>query len=304
MNVYIAEEAGFCFGVKRALTIINGLNEEKQETQIYGRLIHNRTVLHQLKSKGIDTIDNLDQLDPQKKLVIRTHGIPRQDEERLKKENIACTDATCPLVKKLHHIIETLDEEKTRIVIVGDKNHPEIIAVQSYAKNAAVINSEAEAQKIKKTKSISVIAQTTLNTDHFNKIVSLLKSRADKLEIHNTICDATRVRQQAIKKLAPKVDCVVVLGGKDSSNTRKLYNIALELNKNTFYVEQSSHLSEPGFTRKIKHFQSVGITAGASTPPLEIENAKNILENIKNNINNRCLVKETNNGKRKRNSNH
>ncbi len=297
MKIYIAEEAGFCFGVKRALRIISQLNEKRHDIQIYGQLIHNRTVLDQLKAKGIDTIGTLDRLDPKKKLVIRTHGIPKQEEEKLKKEGIDYVDATCPLVKKLHLIIEKLNKEKTLIVIIGDRNHPEIIAAKSYAHNAVVINSEAEAAKIKKTGSLSVIAQTTLDTDHFKKIVSRLAGKATKLDVYNTICEATKTRQQAIKKLAPEVDFVVVVGGKNSSNTRKLYDIALKRNKNTFYIEKSSELNRTHFIEQIKDFSSAGITAGASTPPEEIEKVKNILKNINR-------EKEIKNGGRKRYSEH
>jgi 4-hydroxy-3-methylbut-2-enyl diphosphate reductase len=297
MKIYIVQESGFCFGVKRALNIINRLNEEKRGIQIYGQLIHNKTALDQLKAKGIETIHSLDQLDPRKKLVIRTHGIQKDEEERLRREGIDYVDATCPLVKKLHHIIEKLHKKNTPIVIIGDKNHPEIIAAQSYADNVTVINSEAEAAAINKTDHLSVLAQTTLDTGHFEKIVSLLAAKVGKLEIHDTICNATKVRQEAVKKLAPRVDSMVVLGGKNSSNTRKLYDIALNRNKNTFYIEKSSDLNDPAINAAIKNSRSVGLTAGASTPPQEIEETRNILRNI-----NLSIDKETKNGKRKRNS--
>lgn len=297
MNVYIAAEAGFCFGVKRALNIICRVNEEEQGIHVYGQLIHNTTVLENLKDQGIETITSLDTLSPGKKLAIRTHGIPKQDEEHLKRQRIDTVDVTCPLVKKLHHIIEKIDEETTKVVIIGDKNHPEIMAAASYAENAAIVNSEAEVEKIKKHRSIAVIGQTTLDTEHFKKIVALLVEKANKLEVYNTICNATKVRQQAVRQLAPKVDLMVVLGNKNSSNTRKLFDIASRKNKNTFYIERSSELNDAGFIEKIKHFRSAGIAAGASTPPDEIQNAKNILENI-------TRVKEINHGKRKRNSNH
>lgn len=297
MNVYIAAEAGFCFGVKRALNIIRQVNDEEQEIHVYGQLIHNTSVLEDLKAQGIDTITSPDQLTPGKKLAIRTHGIPKHEEEYLKNLGIDTVDATCPLVKKLHHIIEKIDESKTRIVVIGDKNHPEIIAAVSYAQNAVIIDSEAEAEKIKRSRSIAVIGQTTLDTGHFKKLVSILVEKADKLDVYNTICDATKVRQQAVRQLAPKVDFMVVLGNKNSSNTRKLFTIASGKNKNTFYFEKSSELNNAGFIETIKNFRSAGIAAGASTPPSEIQNAKNILENI-------TRVKEINHGKRKRNSNH
>lgn len=297
MNVYIAAEAGFCFGVKRALNIIRRVNEEEQGIHVYGQLIHNTSVLENLKTEGIDTITSLDQLTPGKKLAVRTHGIPKHEEDHLKKQGIEYVDATCPLVKKLHYIIEKIDETNTQIVIIGDKNHPEIEAAKSYAKNAVIVDSETDIEKIKKSRGIAVIGQTTLDTDHFKKMVSLLVEKADKLEVYNTICNATKVRQQAVRQLAPKVDVMVVLGNKNSSNTRKLFTIASRINKNTFYIEKSSELNDAGFIEKIKDFRSAGIAAGASTPPAEIQNAKNILENIKR-------VKEINHGKRKRNSNH
>lgn len=293
MKVIIAAEAGFCFGVKRALNVIYRLNEQEQELQVYGRLIHNTTVLQKLKSQNIDTIERLEEIDLRKKLVIRTHGIPKQEEEKLKKDGISYVDATCPLVKKLHHIIQNTDETHTQLIIVGDKKHPEIIAAKSYAQNAAVVNSEEEAAALEKRKSIRVIAQTTLDTDLFERIVALLKTKAETIEIHDTICEATKVRQQAVKELAPNVDFMVVVGGKDSSNTRKLFNIAAQRNKNTFFVENSSQVSDPDFIKKIRGFRTAGIAAGASTPPEEIAKTKEILKNI-------TIEKEINNGKRKR----
>lgn len=295
MNVYVAEEAGFCFGVKRALKIIEHLSQEGQAVQIYGQLIHNRTVLDQLKARGIDYIESLDQLDPAKKLIVRTHGIPKDEQEFLEKNKIDYLDATCPLVKKLHYIIDKIDTKKNQIIIVGDKKHPEIIAAASYASNPIVINTEEEAANLGRYKSIAVIAQTTLDTQHFKAIVSILVDKAETLQVHNTICSATRVRQQAIRDLAPRVDFVVVVGGKNSSNTRKLYNIARHQNPNTYHIESSNELKKPEFIDKIKHFRSVGITAGASTPPEEIEYARIFFKTI---------VKEINHGRSKREPQH
>ena len=281
MKVFISEEAGFCFGVKRALILINQLHRQKQCVQIYGDLIHNNTVLKDLEKKGINCIKKLDDASPGKKIVIRTHGIPLQEEEALKEAKMDYLDATCPLVKKIHEIIQKNQNTLSRIVIVGDKNHPEIIAARSYAKNATVINSITQAEKIKPSKEIIVIAQTTLDSEFFKKIVFTLIDKAEKLKIHNTICEATRVRQRAIQKLAPTVDFVVVIGGKNSSNTKKLYDISNRKNKNTFYFEKSEDLYNRKFINQISNYKSVGITAGASTPPDEIEKVKNFFQNFK-----------------------
>lgn len=281
MKIIIAEEAGFCFGVKRALELIERLNEKGQNTQVFGQLIHNQSVLNDLAQKGIKTITTFDELKPDHTLFIRTHGIPKETEENIKNRGIAYVDATCPFVKKIHHIVEKIDPGKTRIVIVGDRNHPEIIAAKSYTSDAIVVNSMAEAQAIAPGKPLAVVAQTTLNTGLFKEIVTALLDKAEKIEIHNTICNATRVRQDAIRKLAPQVDFVVVVGGKNSSNTRKLYEIALEKNKNTYFIEKSEDLNNQDFIEKIKHFQTVGLTAGASTPPGELDKIKEYFKKIK-----------------------
>jgi len=301
MKVYIAEEAGFCFGVKRALNIINSLHEKELEVQVYGQLIHNRSVLDDLKAKGIDCIDSLDQLDPKKTLIIRTHGIPKQVEAYLEKNGIKTIDATCPLVKKLQETIERLntDSPNTQIVIVGDRDHPEIIAAKSYCPDAIVINSEEEARSMKRRDHIRVVVQTTSDVDFFEHITSILEDKTEDLHIDNTICSATKVRQEAIKKLAPQVDGVIVVGGKNSSNTKKLYNIALKKNKNTFHIEKSSDLYDAHFTGKLKEFRSVGITAGASTPPEEIKKVEKFLKNFSSNI-----EKEMNHGRTERNAGH
>jgi 4-hydroxy-3-methylbut-2-enyl diphosphate reductase len=219
-------------------------------------------------------------------------------EKKLRKEKIEIIDASCPFVKKIHRIVEKIDTDKNLLVIVGDGNHPEIIAAKSYARDAVVINSAAEAEKIKKRDRISVVAQTTLNSDFFKRIVSILLEKAEKLEVYNTICNATRIRQASVKKLAPKVDFVIVVGGKNSSNTGKLFEIALESNPNTFRIEKSSDLYDPGFLEKVESFKSVGITAGASTPPEELEKINDFFNNIEN------IEKEIKNGRPKRNSQH
>ena len=293
MKIYIAEEAGFCFGVKRALEIINRLYKNEESAQIFGELIHNKTVLKDLEKKGINCIHSLDELDTNKKLVIRTHGIPKEVENRLKENNIKYIDATCPLVKKTHKIIENLTKRNTQIIIVGDKTHPEVIATKSYSKNAIIINSIEDAKKVENRDKISVVAQTTLNLDFFKSIISVLLEKAENLEIYNTICIATRLTQKAIDKLAPKVDAVIVIGGKNSSNTKKLFEISLKKNPNTFYLEKAIDLNNPDLISSIKGSDSIGITGGASTPPEEIEKARLFIESYK-------IEREKKNGKKKR----
>jgi len=281
MKIFTAEEAGFCFGVKRALNIIERLHESNESIEIYGQLIHNNTVLKNLRNKGINYIENLKNQDESKKLIIRTHGILNSDEELLKKKNIPYVDATCPLVKKIHRIIEKVNKSGKRILIIGNKNHPEIMAIRSYTEKGLVVNSVEELNVLKHNEPVSVVAQTTLDSGFFKMMISEIINRVEHVEIFNTICSATIERQEAVKKLAPKVDFIIVIGGKNSSNTKKLYNISKKINGNTFHIEKSSELNDPELQLKFRNFNSVGITAGASTPPEEIEDVKVFFRNFK-----------------------
>ncbi len=281
MKIYTAEEAGFCFGVKRALKIIDRLHEDGENIEIYGQLIHNDTVLNDLKRKGVNYINNLKELDKKKKLIIRTHGILKSDEDLLKGRNVHYIDATCTLVKKIHFIIEKINNSGNRILIIGNRDHPEIRAIMSYAKNGVVVNSIKELDILKRDESVSVVAQTTLDSVFFKEMISEIIDRVEHLEIFNTICSATIERQNAVRKLAPKADFIIVIGGMNSSNTKKLYDISKKINENTFHIEKSHELKNVDFQKKFKHFNSVGITAGASTPPEEIENVKVFFRNFK-----------------------
>lgn len=281
MKIYTADEAGFCFGVKRALNIIDRLYESNESIEIYGQLIHNNTVLNNLKNKGINYIEDLKHLNKKKKLIIRTHGILKSDEELLKEQDIRYVDATCPLVKKIHRIIEKINLSDNKILIIGNRDHPEIRAIKSYAKKGLVVNSIEELDVLKHEEPVSVIAQTTLDSGFFKMMIFEILDRVEHIEIFNTICSATIERQEAVKTLAPKVDFVIVIGGRNSSNTKKLYNISKKINENTFHIEESSKLKEPELINKFRSFNSVGITAGASTPPEEIEDVKVFFRNFK-----------------------
>jgi 4-hydroxy-3-methylbut-2-enyl diphosphate reductase len=280
MKILVAEEAGFCFGVKRALKLINEYLKKGNKIQTFGPLIHNVPVLNNLAVQGVSSVDSVKEIDKNKILCIRTHGIPRQVERYMQKKGVATLDATCPLVKKEQKIIARLHAQKANILIVGDKNHPEIIAAQSYAKKVTIINSLAQAKALPACKQICVVAQTTLNTEFFKEVIAILLEKAEKLTIFNTICQATKDRQQAVRKLAPKVDAIIVVGSKISSNTKKLFHIAKEKNKNSLHIEACADLQKPGILAKIAKFNSVGITAGASTAPEELDRVKIFLQKL------------------------
>jgi 4-hydroxy-3-methylbut-2-enyl diphosphate reductase len=280
MKIVVAEEAGFCFGVKRALKLVNEYLTQGNQIQTFGPLIHNIPVLNDLAAQGVQSVDSVRRIDKRKTLCIRTHGISRQVERQLQNKGVSTLDATCPLVKKEQKIIEMLGKSKGRIVIVGDKDHPEIIAARSYAKKVTIINSLAEAEALTPCAQMSVVAQTTLNSEFFKQVVAILMDKAEKLEIFNTICQATKDRQLAVKKLAPQVDAIIVVGSKISSNTKKLFHIARERNENTLHIETCADLQEPEVLARLGKYASIGITAGASTAPEELERVKDFLQRL------------------------
>jgi 4-hydroxy-3-methylbut-2-enyl diphosphate reductase len=280
MKILVAEEAGFCFGVKRALKLINEYQRQGKKIQTIGPLIHNIPVLNDLASRGVNYASSLAGIDKEKTLCISTHGLSRDSELRLRRKGIATLDATCPLVKKGQKIIERLGKEGSRVVLVGDKDHPEIIAARSYAAAVTVINSLAEARALPRGREMHVVAQTTLNTEFFKDVIAVLMDKTEKLHVFNTICQATLERQQAVKKLAPKVDALIVIGSKISSNTKKLFQIARERNRNVMQIETCADLQKRRALAKLKKFRTIGISAGASTSPQELDNVKNFLRKL------------------------
>jgi 4-hydroxy-3-methylbut-2-enyl diphosphate reductase len=280
MKISVAEQAGFCFGVKRALKLINEYQRQGKKIQTFGPLIHNTPVLNDLAAKGIRHVDRVNDIDADKTLCIRTHGIPRDTELRLRRKGIPTLDATGPLVKKGQKIIERLGRDGDRVLIVGDKDHPEIIAARSYAPKVRIINSLAAARALSHSREIRVVAQTTLDTDFFKQVVAILLDKAETLHVFNTICQATQERQEAVRRLAPKVDAVIVVGSKVSSNTRKLCQIARANNRNVMRVETCADLSGPRTLARLKKFNSIGLSAGASTSPQELDNVKKFLQKL------------------------
>jgi len=281
MEIRIAKSAGFCFGVKRALKLVAMLTAEGGNIQTYGELIHNPAVLRDLAARGVRPVYDFREIDPAGVLVIRSHGIGREIEARLRAEKISFVDATCPFVKKIHRLVSNLSEQGKRIVIAGDRRHPEIVGIQSYFnREGTIINSMAELEKLSPAREMSILAQTTLDRGFYRRLVSRLLEKTDKLEVYNTICAATEIRQQEVRRLASEVDALIVVGGKNSSNTRKLYKIARRFNQRAYYLESSRDLSRVSWLDEIIDCHSIGIHGGASTPPREIERVAEYLADI------------------------
>lgn len=260
MKVKLAENYGFCFGVKRAIEIA----EESKNSFTFGPLIHNPEEIGRLKEFfGITTIDDQDELQKDDRVIIRTHGIPKNELFSLKEKDVSFIDATCPFVKKPQEICETMSQEGYDVVIFGDKNHPEVKGVQSYVttKVAVVLNVD-ELQGLKLSQRVAVVSQTTRQIADFTQIVDYLVRNYNEVRVFNTICNATLDNQDAALKLASEVDVMVVIGGKNSSNTKQLFSICQQGCTYSYLIERASDLQVEWFEGK----NMCGVTAGASTP--------------------------------------
>ena len=281
MEVRTAKSAGFCFGVKRAVDKAYELAEHKEKA-IYtlGPIIHNEEVIADLEKKGVFVAESPEQIpDPKNSIVvIRSHGVGKAVYEQLKQLGIAYVDVTCPFVLKIHKIVERESEKGSQIVIMGNKNHPEVQGICGWCHTPAVVietRQEAEEFQLKSDQKICIVSQTTFNYNKFQDLVEILeKKRYDRIVL-NTICSATQERQNEAKIIAGSVDTMLVIGGRHSSNTQKLYEICKKECGNTYYIQTLVDLDSEMF-----QFSSyVGITAGASTPNKIIEEVQEHVRN-------------------------
>jgi 4-hydroxy-3-methylbut-2-enyl diphosphate reductase len=265
MEIKLAKSYGFCFGVKRAIQIA----ENSKDATTIGPLIHNNEEINRLKDNfNVITSNDITELGDAKKAIIRTHGIVKDDLAKLKKSDIELIDATCPFVTKPQQIVEEMSKNGYKIVIFGDVKHPEVKGVMSYAVNNPVVVMSVEDLKSKNiSHKVAVISQTTRKVSEFQKIVSYLVKRIKEVRVFNTICNATFENQDAASELSQEADVMIVIGGKNSSNTKQLLTIAQENCKDSYLIENEKELHSEWFDGK----KLCGITAGASTPDWIIE---------------------------------
>ena len=266
-NVNIAESAGFCFGVKRAVDTVYQQIDKQDTVYTFGPIIHNEEVVNDLDKKGVKVINNLEELNDKTKgtIIIRSHGVSKEVQEEIEKSNLTVVDATCPFVKKIHRVVAKESEAGRHIVIIGNPNHPEVIGILGWSKvPVTVIESIEDANNfnLEIEKKLCIVAQTTFSYKKFKDLVEIISKKGYDILVLNTICNATEERQTEARELASQSDAMIVIGGKNSSNTQKLYEICKEECEDTYYIQTLSDLD----LNQFKSFRSVGITAGASTP--------------------------------------
>lgn len=282
MKVKVAETAGFCFGVKRAVNKVYELIDTEQKPIFtLGPIIHNEGVVADLEARGVHVIAEADLDSPDDTLqngtvVIRSHGVGKSIYDKLKEKNISYVDVTCPFVLKIHRIVEKESLAGNHVIIIGDKDHPEVQGICGWCQGPYTViknQEEAEAFLLPEGKKISIVSQTTFNYNKFQELVEIFeKKRYDKVVL-NTICSATEERQMEARQIACEADTMIVIGGRHSSNTQKLYEICRKECENTYYIQTLVDLD----TKPFQCIGCVGITAGASTP-------NNIIEEVQKHV--------------------
>ncbi|MBR8462505.1 4-hydroxy-3-methylbut-2-enyl diphosphate reductase [Campylobacter sp. faydin G-24] len=274
MKIELASSYGFCFGVKRAIKIA----ENAKDAATIGPLIHNNEEINRLSVKfNVKTLEGIDELKDEKKAIIRTHGITKSDLAELKKSDINIIDATCPFVTKPQQICEQMSNEGYDVVIYGDATHPEVKGVKSYANgNVYVVLDESELENVRLKQKVAVVSQTTRKVEKFMQIVNFLILKVREVRVFNTICNATFENQEAVKSLAQKADVMVIIGGKNSSNTKQLYLISKNFCEDSYLIESEDELKNEWFNNK----NLCGISAGASTPDWIIQKVVDKIEKI------------------------
>lgn len=267
-KIIVAESAGFCFGVNRAINILYKLIDENKPACTLGPIIHNMQMVNELREKGVRTIDKISEAKEDETIVIRSHGVPQSIVDEINERHLDYIDATCPFVSKIHKIVSETDDDSI-VIIAGDKNHPEVQGIMGHCKSKCyTFKNQEELQELfsiipqKNYKTIKIVAQTTFDLKEWEKSLKSLKNVYTNTKIFDTICNATSIRQREAANISKSVDLMFVIGDKHSSNSFKLYSICSSNCENTFFIETADELP----LEMVKKADSIGVTAGASTP--------------------------------------
>ncbi|MCX7795929.1 MAG: 4-hydroxy-3-methylbut-2-enyl diphosphate reductase [bacterium] len=274
MEIILAREYGFCFGVRRAISLAEEALKSGKHVASLGPIIHNPLEVSRLESIGLRVIEDISELREGESILIRSHGVPLEIIQELKDRGIDIIDATCPLVARAQRMVDFLTSEGYRVIIAGEQGHPEVKGLVSYGKNnASVVSTLEEIPELSREK-IGIVGQTTFSLERFREIVGEVVSKSWEVRIFNTLCDASRKRQLAVEELVDKTDAIIVIGGRNSANTRRLVDIALSKGATVYHIESWDEVLPEWFIGKDK----IGITAGASTPDWVIDK---VLEKIR-----------------------
>ncbi len=273
MEVIVAKTAGFCFGVKRAVEqVYEQIEKADRPVYTFGPIIHNEQVVEDLAQKGVRVIDTEEELEAVRDaiVIIRSHGVGKHIYDLLERNGVTVVDATCPFVKKIHRIVQEQQAAGRRVIIVGNPEHPEVQGIRGWGDEGTLVVETAEQIEnlpVSTKDKLCIVAQTTFNYNKFQDLVEKFEKKGYDILVLNTICNATQERQVEAKRIASEVDAMIVIGGRNSSNTQKLYEICRKECKNTYFIQTLGDFNP----ECVNSVRSVGITAGASTPNQIIE---------------------------------
>jgi 4-hydroxy-3-methylbut-2-enyl diphosphate reductase len=268
MKIILAKSAGYCFGVRDAVNAAYDVSKEHGEVYMLGDIVHNENVVEDLEKKGVKVVENLEEIPEDKPVLFRAHGTSKDVWKKAEDKKMNIIDATCPLVHDIHREVKELHAEGRKIIIIGDHGHDEVIGIASQIEGAIIIASIEEAQKLRKTKKAGIVSQSTQAIENVQDIINILMTKVVDLRFINTICFPTKRNHQQIKELSVITDMMLIIGSFTSANSKRLTELSLERNKNTYQVTNAAEIDSSWFKNNIN---SVGISAGASTPDWIIE---------------------------------
>lgn len=282
MEIKLSKYSGYCWGVKRALNIVEETLKDNRNNNVkiftFGSVIHNPGVVKELAGNGLLSIKNIDEADGGNIFIVKSHGLSPKLIKELKSKNLNVIDTTCPSVKKAQAKAGELSDKDYFVIVIGNKEHPEVLGIKDQVKkgNYAVIENEKDAEMLERKKKIGVIVQTTQTMEKLKLITGILQNKTRELLIYNTICSTTSKRQNAAKKISEEVDLMLIVGGKDSANTTHLAEIAKLSGTPTYHIENNTELQKKWF----KDVNSIGISGGASTPESDIIDIRKTIDKI------------------------
>ncbi len=276
MKIYVAKDAGYCFGVRDAVNLAYDSAKTHGEVYMLGTIVHNERVIKDLSEVGAKVVKSIDEVPDNKPLLFRAHGTSPNLWEEASKRNLKLIDGTCPLVTEIHHEIKKLDDEGRKTIIIGDHGHDEVVAIAAQIKRPIIISNIDEAKTLRKMKKAGVVCQSTQMIENVKDIMDILMQKVFDLRFINTICFPTRRNHEQIKELSAKCDVMIVIGSYTSANSKRLTQLALERNQRSYQVTASDELDVSWFD----NCESVGISAGASTPDVTINEVVSRIKEI------------------------
>ena len=281
MKIFLAKNAGYCFGVRDAVQLAYDTAQDDGDVYMLGHIVHNENVVEKLDKAGAKVVETLDQVPNGKPILFRAHGTHVDTWKKAQEKNMNIIDATCPLVEEIHDEIKILEKEGRKIIIIGDHGHDEVIGIASQVKNAVIVANPDEANALRKTKKAGVVSQSTQTIENVQEIINVLMSKVFDLRFVNTICFPTKRNQEQIKELSEVTDLMIIIGSFTSANSKRLAELSSERNKNTFQVTCAAEINSSWFKDDVN---SVGISAGASTPDWIIESVIKKVKEITNTV--------------------